>query len=591
MWNRDGQCVMRDLANSPLVGQIAFKQSGTTCMTTTKQYDYLNRLTSISSAPSGTGVAPVPFSYTYNSANHRVQSALVDGSYWSYNYDSLGQVTSGIKYWAGGTPVAGQQFGYGFDDIGNRTTTAAGGDQYGANLRYASYTANNWNQYTSRTVPRYVNVIGTANSNATVTVNDQSTYRKGNYFRGEPALDNSAAAVYASLTNLAVLNNGTNADIVTTNIGKVFLPQTPETFGYDMDGNLTNDGRWFFGWDAENRLTNMTSLSTAPSGSLLKLDFAYDYKSRRIQKIVSTNSGSAYIAQSTNKSLYDGWNLVAELSPNGSLIRSYVWGLDLSGTMQGAGGVGGLLETTYYGSSTTNCFAAYDGNGNVAALVNAADGTTVASYEYGPFGELLRVTGPMAKVNAFRFSTKYQDDETDLLYYGYRYYNPSMGRWLSRDPIGEFGFDPTATNQRRLREIEKSQTRLRIMAILQGEQPANFLYRRSMMNSISLAGSREDWLREESNLYAFVENDPANHIDPTGLYVDGAVVPGLDGSLHICAVWGPPNCGLKGFHLGKLMFCVGVAHARLLATGTRGDVTGFHNACVLLDDCYKNWGI
>src|SRR5574338_1648219 len=57
----------------------------------------------------------------------------------------------------------------------------------------------------------------------------------------------------------------------------------------------------------------------------------------------------------------------------------------------------------------------------------------------GPFGEVLRATGPMAKANPFRFSTKYQDDETDLLYYGYRYYNASTGRWLSRDPIEEFG--------------------------------------------------------------------------------------------------------------------------------------------------------
>ena len=45
--------------------------------------------------------------------------------------------------------------------------------------------------------------------------------------------------------------------------------------------------------------------------------------------------------------------------------------------------------------------------------------------EYGPFGEVLRATGPMAKANLFRFSTKYQDDETDLLYYGYGYYNAS----------------------------------------------------------------------------------------------------------------------------------------------------------------------
>ena len=54
--------------------------------------------------------------------------------------------------------------------------------------------------------------------------------------------------------------------------------------------------------------------------------------------------------------------LAAELKPNNSLIRSYVWGTDLSGTSQGAGGVGGLLEISYYGSSTTNCLPAYDGN-------------------------------------------------------------------------------------------------------------------------------------------------------------------------------------------------------------------------------------
>ena len=46
----------------------------------------------------------------------------------------------------------------------------------------------------------------------------------------------------------------------------------------------------------------------------------------------------------------------------------------------------------------------------------------------------------MARANPFRFSTKYQDDESDLVYYGYRYYGASAGRWLSRDPIAEAGF-------------------------------------------------------------------------------------------------------------------------------------------------------
>src|ERR1035441_1363308 len=69
----------------------------------------------------------------------------------------------------------------------------------------------------------------------------------------------------------------------------------------------------------------------------------------------------------------------------------------------------------------------------------AAIGTPPVQHEYGPFGEVIRATGPMAKANPFRFSTKYQDDETDLLYYGCRYYTPSTGRWLSRDPAEEEG--------------------------------------------------------------------------------------------------------------------------------------------------------
>jgi RHS repeat-associated protein len=41
--------------------------------------------------------------------------------------------------------------------------------------------------------------------------------------------------------------------------------------------------------------------------------------------------------------------------------------------------------------------------------------------------------------NPLRFSTKYADEETDFIYYGYRFYNPSTGRWPNRDPIAEKG--------------------------------------------------------------------------------------------------------------------------------------------------------
>ena len=112
--------------------------------------------------------------------------------------------------------------------------------------------------------------------------------------------------------------------------------------------------------------------------------------------------GSTNIPRYTNRFIYDGWNPVAEVNATGALVRGYLWGNDLSGSMQGAGGIGGLLEVSYYGgSTTTNCFAAHDGNGNVAALINSANGTTVATDQYGLFGEVIRATGPMAKVNPF----------------------------------------------------------------------------------------------------------------------------------------------------------------------------------------------
>jgi RHS repeat-associated protein len=231
------------------------------------------------------------------------------------------------------------------------------------------------------------------------------------------------------------------------NSGNVFMPKTPEQFSYDADGNLTNDGRWAYTWDAENRLIGITA--NTPVGPRYQLAFAYDAKGRRIQKVVTNGSAVA-----TTNFLYDGWNLVAELQPNSTPIRTYVWGSDLSGSMQGAGGIGGLLEVSYRGTGTTNCFAAFDGNGNVAALVNAADGTSVANYEYGPFGEVIRSTGPMAKVNPFRFSTEYCDDESDLLYYGNRFYKPSTGTWLSKEPKGEFGFETLESGVSEEDEIE-----------------------------------------------------------------------------------------------------------------------------------------
>ncbi len=251
--------------------------------------------------------------------------------------------------------------------------------------------------------------------------------RKGEFYRKELTVANTSTSVWQSVTNSA-----TNETSV---IGNLFVPKTPEAFTYDDDGNLTSDGHWTNRWDAENRLIEMEALSSVPDGAKKKLVFGYDWQGRRISKTVSNWVSSAWALSESKRFAYDGWNLMAVLSGT-NLLQSFVWGTDLSGTMQGAGGVGGLVA---FNDTTNVHFVAYDGNGNVTRLVKGSDGTTSGNYEFGAFGEPMRVTGTASKINPFRFSTKYTDDESDLLYYGYRYYNQSAGRWLSRDPIEELG--------------------------------------------------------------------------------------------------------------------------------------------------------
>jgi len=139
-------------------------------------------------------------------------------------------------------------------------------------------------------------------------------------------------------------------------------------------------------------------------------------------------------------------------------------------SLESAGGIGGLLAVydtngTTSGQNPTEddktYVYLYDANGNVGQLVDWIDipdweskqltsaqawhaDRLVARYEYDPYGNVVGPdTGlpgdPYTTTNPFRFSTKQWDDETGLGYWGYRYYSPTLGRWISRDPIGVRG--------------------------------------------------------------------------------------------------------------------------------------------------------
>ena len=141
----------------------------------------------------------------------------------------------------------------------------------------------------------------------------------------------------------------------------------------------------------------------------------------------------------THTFVYDGWLLVVERveRSNGILEQiDYWWGKDLSGTLDGAGGIGGLLFLRKNGCDVY--VPLYDGHGNVVQYVNR-QGSIVASYAYDAFGNTIQKSGAKADELKMRFSTKYFDDEAGLYYFDRRFYSPRIARWLTRDPIEEDG--------------------------------------------------------------------------------------------------------------------------------------------------------
>jgi RHS repeat-associated protein len=114
--------------------------------------------------------------------------------------------------------------------------------------------------------------------------------------------------------------------------------------------------------------------------------------------------------------------------PRATFNHANVLGGDTSGT--------NLVTTHYYW---------YDGNGNVTGLMRS-NGTVDASHRYTAFGgngATTTTAGTFGQRNPYRFSTKYIDNEVETVegtyYYGYRSYAVALGRWMSRDPIGEEG--------------------------------------------------------------------------------------------------------------------------------------------------------
>lgn len=182
---------------------------------------------------------------------------------------------------------------------------------------------------------------------------------------------------------------------------------------------MTSDGVRTYSYDGENRLIKVIQGSST-------WHYVYDYLGRRIEKRGTGITKTRF--------LYDGWNVIAELDGSNTIVRRFAWGLDVSGSLQGAGGIGGLLVI----DAGAQYHPLYDASHNVIGLYNSS-GSLQAAYAYDAFGNLQTSAGTYATSNPFRSATKYTDSETGFVYYGMRYYSPMLGRFINRDPIEEGG--------------------------------------------------------------------------------------------------------------------------------------------------------
>ncbi len=251
--------------------------------------------------------------------------------------------------------------------------------------------------------------------------------------------------------------------------------------------------------------------------------------------------------------VHDGMRaLQAQTTTNGPQVTS-TRGTNLSGSMEGAGGIGGLLGRSHgysAGNWSTHNYYHADGNGNVTYLVNSSQ-TLAARYRYDAYGNLLSIWESfynLGTANTYRFSSKEVHLLTGLYYYGYRWYAPNVQRWVSSDPLGEPGFEY-------LRDSRKP--------LMMGEA-----------------------VLQRANLYEFCYNSPEQFIDRFGLWVSAAVMTGIEHvaseAMRNCEC---PSCCRNAFLAGEATL-----HGGLIGAAVEAGVQGPAGAgSILFDGIFFLW--
>ena len=370
----------------------------------------------------------------------------------SYGYDAVGQLTSAVGHEASGGTRLGEQFGYGYDKAGNLVARTNG-------VLAQAFVADPANELTNVTRNGSLTFAGSASTTLTsVTVNNQTTA----VYQDQTFATTAGLPLVNGTNTFTVVATDPGGDSV-TNVYTAKLPAASRLC-YDANGNLTSDGLRGFDYDGLNELVRVTTTN------VWKTEYDYDGLGRHhARREYAWQTGNGWFLVNECYYVYARQDVVQEVNTVEG-TASYTYGL-------------GLLERDTTVANQPAVFYHTDANGN-AVLLYDISGQMQADYVYDPYGNLVAKSGGMADVNRYRFSGKEFNPHTGLYYYGYRFYDPNLQRWLNQDPLADPSF--------------------------------GLLHRAASRKGRSFA-QRPVELTEGPNLYEFVGNNPINKIDPMGL--------------------------------------------------------------------------
>lgn len=376
---------------------------------TTFSYDTLNRLTF---AGYGTQAGPTyesTVTYTYDAGNRLTKAVDSISGTITRGYDVFDRVASetspqgsvSYSYDGAGRRVAMNTAGqatvdYGYD-AGNRLTQITQGTST------VGFTYDVANRRTSLTLPNGVIASYSYDGASQLT---GLTYTNGATTLGNLTYSYDLAGRRTSVGgSLAAVNLPSAVTSAAYNANNQLTAWGSTTLSYDLNGNMTSDGLHTYNWDARNRLTQMDAGSTA--------GFGYDAFGRRTSKtILGGQTGF----------LYDWSNPVQELTGTTVTANLLTGGIDEYFTRTDSAGTRTFLS---------------DALGSTLALTDST-GTLQTQYTFEPFGNTT-VSGPTT-TNSFAYTGR-ELDATGLYFYRARYYNPTLQRFISEDPIGFSGGD------------------------------------------------------------------------------------------------------------------------------------------------------